>query len=70
MAAKKEADNGAMLEKNMESLEKVISRLENDELNLNEAFDLYKEGMELLKKCNNSIDKIETELKTLEEEGI
>jgi exodeoxyribonuclease VII small subunit len=69
MAEKKEEKNNS-LEQNMEELEKVISELEADNLRLDRAFELYKAGMDLLLKCNDSIDKIETELKVLEAEGV
>ncbi|MBR6358611.1 MAG: exodeoxyribonuclease VII small subunit, partial [Lachnospiraceae bacterium] len=65
----KEEKNNS-LEQNMEELEKVISELEADNLRLDRAFELYKAGMDLLLKCNDSIDKIETELKVLEAEGV
>ncbi len=69
MATKKE-NTGLALEENMKALDEVINVLEKGGLTLEEAFDKYKEGMELLVKCNNSVEKVEKELKILEGEGI
>ncbi len=58
------------LEDNMKALDEVIGVLEKGGLTLEQAFDKYKEGMELLVKCNNSVEKVEKELQILEGEGI
>ncbi len=69
MAAKKE-NTDMSLEDNMKALDEVIGVLEKGGLTLEQAFDKYKEGMELLVKCNNSVEKVEKELQILEGEGI
>ncbi len=58
------------LEDNMKALDEVICMLEKGDLTLEQAFEKYREGMELLLKCNNSVDKVEKELQILESEGI
>ncbi len=68
MAEKNE--NDMTLEENMKALDEVIRVLERGELTLEQSFEKYKEGMELLLKCNNSVDKVEKELQILESEGI
>ncbi|MBP5248569.1 MAG: exodeoxyribonuclease VII small subunit [Lachnospiraceae bacterium] len=71
MAEKTKNENKELsLEQNMEELEKVISELESDNLRLDRAFELYKSGMDILLKCNDSIDRIESELQVLEAEGV
>lgn len=55
------------LEASFEELNTIITRLEEDELSLEESFQLYTVGMKLLKKCNDSIDKVEKKLVVLSE---
>ena len=40
-------------EKSMESLEKIVTELENGELNLDESVKKFEEGMKIAQKCNN-----------------
>ncbi|MDF2472424.1 MAG: Exonuclease small subunit [Anaerocolumna sp.] len=50
------------LESSFGELNDIISKLEKEEITLEESFQLYQEGVELLKYCNNSIDKVEKQL--------
>ena len=52
------------------SEEQVMEELSSPELSLEESFAKYKQGMDLLLKCNQAIDKVEKELMILEENGI
>ena len=45
------------LEEMFKDLEELIGKMENEEITLEQTFDLYNNGMELLKKCNLSIEK-------------
>lgn len=56
-------------EEAFEELEAIITTLDNPELSLEEAFAAYKDGMELLKHCNASIDAVEKKVKAMNEEG-
>ncbi len=64
------SNNNANLEENMRALDEVIKELEKGDLSLEQSFEKYKEGMDLLIKCNNSVDKVEKELQILESEGV
>lgn len=57
------------LEQAFEKLEDTISRLESEDVTLEESFAAYKEGMELLKHCNDSIDKVEKQVLMLSTAG-
>lgn len=74
MAGKKnsetEAAQALSLEASLEQLEQVMEELGSPELSLEESFAKYKQGMDLLLKCNQAIDKVEKELMILEENGI
>lgn len=57
------------LEELFETLENVVERLEGEDVNLEESFRLYNEGMTLLKKCNETIDTVEKKVMVLDENG-
>lgn len=57
------------LEEAFEKLEETVAALEQEDISLEESFQLYKSGMELLKKCNQSIDMVEKKVLVLNENG-
>lgn len=57
------------LEQTFEKLEQTIGFLEQEDIPLEESFKLYKEGMKLIKSCNDRIDKVEKEVLKLNESG-
>ena len=50
-------------------LDELIEKMENED-SLEKTFDMYKKGVGLLKEANESIDKIEKQVKVLDEDGI
>ena len=64
MAAKadKNIEKENTLEENFELLSEVTEKLQSDDLSLEEAFENYKKGMDLIKKCSDQIDKVEKEV--------
>lgn len=57
------------LEEAFEQIEEVIARLEKEEITLEESFQEYNRGMQLLKHCNEAIDKVEKKVLQINEEG-
>jgi exodeoxyribonuclease VII small subunit len=57
------------LESSFDELNEIIGKLEQEEIPLEESFRLYQEGIELLKYCNSSIDKVEKQLIILGEKN-
>ena len=57
------------LEEMFKDLEELIGKMENEEITLEQTFDLYNNGMEFLKKCNLSIDEVEKKVLVLDENG-
>ena len=47
----------------------AAKNLENPESSLEESFQYYNEGMQLLKRCNETIDSVEKKVLVLDEEG-
>ena len=51
-------------------LEKIISQLQSEDVNLDEAIDLFKQGVELQKHCNTLLKDAEKKVaKVLNEAG-
>lgn len=57
------------LEETFAGLEEVIQKMERGDVSLEESFKLYHKGMDMLKSCNDKIDKIEKQMLILDEEG-
>lgn len=57
------------LEQTFTGLEEVIRKMEQGDVSLEESFRLYHEGMDMLKSCNDKIDKIEKQMLILDEGG-
>lgn len=66
MAKKKEM---LSLEEALEKLDKTIERLQVEEISLEESFQLYKEGMDYVKICSETIDRVEKKVLVLNQEG-
>lgn len=64
-----ETEREFRLEDGFGKLEGIISQMENEELPLEEAFRAYSEGMQLLKACNDQIDRVEKQVLRLTEYG-
>ncbi len=56
------------LEETFEKIDKVMERLSDDSLPLEESFSVYKEGMELLDGCKKIIDDVEKKVTELAKE--
>lgn len=65
MAAKKKQNLNEIFER----LEQLLTEME-DEDSLEQSFQLYAEGVKLIKAANDSIDKVEKQVKVLDEDGI
>lgn len=49
-------------------LDQILDRME-EENSLEETFRMYHRGIDLLKNCSDKIDKIEKQIRVLDEEG-
>ena len=54
------------IEERFLELDKIVKELELGELTLEESFELYKKGMDMIKDCNKDIDKVEKQLIVLQ----
>ena len=71
MAGKKKTEEQEQhsLEENFSTLEELIGQLEAEDISLEEAFTAYSKGMNLLKQCDEQIDRVEKQVMKLNEEG-
>lgn len=68
-AAETETKDERTLEEVFSELDRVIKTMEQGDLSLEESFSRYREGMELLKTCNEKIDKVEKKMLILDDKG-
>lgn len=66
MAAKKQEKT---LEESFAELEDIMEALEKEPASLEESFQLYKKGMDILKLCHKSLDAVEKKMLILNEDG-
>lgn len=52
-----------------ELMEEKVKKLEDREITLEESFQLYQEGMELLKYCSDKIDQVEKKVMEIGQDG-
>ena len=57
------------LEEILVKLEETISNLEREDISLEDSFNEYQKGMEMVKLCNTTIDKIEKDVLLIMEDG-
>ncbi len=57
------------LEEAFLALDETVMRLEQEDISLEESFAEYQKGMDLLRKCNEAIDRVEKKVLVLNEKG-
>ncbi|MCL2253069.1 MAG: exodeoxyribonuclease VII small subunit [Lachnospiraceae bacterium] len=57
------------LEETLAKLEDTIKALEREDISLEDSFKEYQKGMEMVKLCNTTIDKIEKEVQLIMDNG-
>ena len=68
MAAKK-ADKQITIEEAFLEIDNRIKDLEKEDISLEESFTKYREGMELLKFCHESVAEVEKKVQAIAEDG-
>lgn len=63
------ADKELTLEEMFVNLDEVVKTMEQGEASLEESFQLYHKGMDMLKSCNEKIDHVEKKMLMLDHEG-
>ena len=68
-AMKQEKEQELSLEEAFAQIEEVIAHLETEEITLEQSFQEYNKGMQLLKHCNATIDQVEKKVLQINEDG-
>lgn len=63
-----QAQDEKTLEQLFADLEQAVRALEQED-SLEESFQLYHKGIDMLKACNDRIDRVEKQIQVLDEEG-
>ncbi len=57
------------IEDNFKELDEIIEKMQDEDVSLDESFEMYKKGIEIVKDSNDQIEKIEKQIEILEEES-
>ena len=69
MAETEEKKEGKSIEETFGELDLLARKLEDKETSLEDSFNLYKQGMELLKFCSDKLDTVEKKMLQMNEDG-
>ena len=69
MAENEKTENEKTLNEVFAELDAVVTQMEAEDISLEDSFSLYHRGMDMLKICNDKIDKVEKKMLVLDEEG-
>ena len=64
----RKSTKGVDFERALDELEKLVERMEEGELSLEESLKLYERGMELSKACQKALDAAEKRIRILSEQ--
>ena len=57
------------IEDNFKELDELLEKMQDEDVSLDESFEMYKKGIEIVKDSNEQIEKIEKQIEVLEEES-
>ena len=57
------------MEEAFEELNELLTKMDSDQISLEDSFKLYQEGVQLVRYCNEKIDMVEKQLMILNEMG-
>ena len=57
------------LEERFAAIELILDQMEDENVTLDESFELYKKGMEQMKAANQALDQIEKAMLVMNESG-
>ncbi len=57
------------LEERVAAIELILDQMEDENVTLDESFELYKKGMEQMKAANQALDQIEKAMLVMNESG-
>lgn len=61
------AEKQKNLEEAFEELNNIISKMDKDDVSLEDSFSMYNQGMNLVKYCNDTIERVEKQIQIVNE---
>ncbi len=68
-ATNHDREQGGRFEDQLERLEAIVAQLEDDAVGLEQALDLFEQGMALAKSCRTRLEAVEQRVSRLLEDG-
>lgn len=65
----KQKEKNRTIEEAFAALDEIVEKLERKDITLEESFQIYQQGMELLHYCNEKVDTVEKKLLQMNEDG-
>ena len=56
------------IEQNFEEIENIIKEMQEEDVTLDKSFELYNNGINLVRDCSAQIDKIEKQIQIINED--
>ncbi len=56
------------IEESLERIDNILEKMESEDTGLEETFRLYEQGLKLIKDAESNIDKVEKQIRILDEE--
>lgn len=64
------SENKKSVEESFNEIESIIAEMQKEDVTLDRSFELYNQGLTLIKECNEKLDSIEKQIKIIEEGNI
>ena len=64
------SENKKSVEESFNEIESIIAEMQKEDVTLDRSFELYNQGLTLIKECNEKLDSMEKQIKIIEEANI
>ena len=61
------SENKKSVEESFNEIESIIAEMQKEDVTLDRSFELYNQGLTLIKECNEKLDSMEKQIKIIEE---
>ena len=64
------SENKKSVEESFNEIESIIAEMQKEDVTLDRSFELYNQGLTLIKECNEKLDSMEKQIKIIAEGNI
>ena len=64
------SENKKSVEESFNEIESIIAEMQKEDVTLDRSFELYNQGLTLIKECNEKLYSMEKQIKIIEEGNI